>query len=337
MSRATLVVVSTILFSCRNFNSTRSHFLQCNVSLVGQWIDEARSKLDDPGIVYSYHGAGRKRDPVVLSKHSIVVTTYETLASDFTYHRNNSSDKSYCPPCERIRWWRIICDECHVLRNANSLKSKAVMALSADHKWLVSGTPINTSIKDLSNQFEFLGLQDEARCLDHFFDFGSGRSRALNFREFKSDNPGFLFLRKIMIRHSQQQKYRGTNTTLMSLPPKTERDVIVDFSPEDLAEYAKMEAECQCQYDLVKQEHSGQLQRHFFLLSQMLVPIRAACSGGNPPLRGEVTADDLEDEGETGEKQKTTEVKYSDHCFTSKFKELLRELIRIRDEDPSCK
>jgi hypothetical protein len=28
------------------------------------------------------------------------------------------------------------------------------------------------------------------------------------------------FLRPIMMRHSQEQKYRGTSTTLMSLPPK---------------------------------------------------------------------------------------------------------------------
>lgn len=110
------------------------------MSLVGQWIEEAKSKLKNPGAVYSYHGQGRKRDPHVLAKHSIVVTTYETLSSDATYHRKKSDSGDYCPPCEQVRWWRIICDECHVLRYGNSAKSDAVMALVADNKWLVSGT-----------------------------------------------------------------------------------------------------------------------------------------------------------------------------------------------------
>jgi hypothetical protein len=45
----------------------------CNVSLVGQWISEAKSKLKDPGLVYSYHGHGRKRDPNILAANAIVV------------------------------------------------------------------------------------------------------------------------------------------------------------------------------------------------------------------------------------------------------------------------
>jgi SWI/SNF-related matrix-associated actin-dependent regulator of chromatin subfamily A3 len=51
-----------------------------------KWIEEARSKLSNPGIVYSYHGSGRKRDAKTLSSNAVVVTTYETLASDATYH-----------------------------------------------------------------------------------------------------------------------------------------------------------------------------------------------------------------------------------------------------------
>jgi hypothetical protein len=114
----------------------------CNVSLVGQWVAEAKSKLKNPGLVYPYYGQSRMRNPLTLAMNAIVVTTYETLASDATYHANKSSDASYCPPCEQVRWWRIICDESHVLRNGNSAKSEAVMNLVGDNKWLVSGTYI---------------------------------------------------------------------------------------------------------------------------------------------------------------------------------------------------
>jgi SNF2 family DNA or RNA helicase len=77
---------------------SRGTLVVCNVSLVGQWIEEAKSKLSDPGLVYSYHGSGRKRDPKILSKNAIVVTTYETLASDCFFHSGKSGSASYCPP-----------------------------------------------------------------------------------------------------------------------------------------------------------------------------------------------------------------------------------------------
>jgi hypothetical protein len=143
ISRGTLVVVSCVL--CRILNTTCIGILilslfrpQCHVSLVGQWIDEAKSKLKDPGLVYPYHGQSRKRDAAILAKNAIVVTTYQTLASDASYHAKKHG-ALYCAPCEQVRWWRIICDESHSLREANTQKSAAVMNLVADHKWLVSG------------------------------------------------------------------------------------------------------------------------------------------------------------------------------------------------------
>jgi len=117
---------------------TTASLLQCHVSLVGQWIEEAKSKLKDPGLVYPYHGNGRKRNASTLAQNSIVVTTYQTLASDATYHAKKGG-ANYCAPCEQVRWWRIICDESHALREASTMRSMAVMNLVADHKWLVSG------------------------------------------------------------------------------------------------------------------------------------------------------------------------------------------------------
>jgi hypothetical protein len=112
----------------------------CPVSLVGQWIDEARSKLKEPGLIYPYHGPDRKRNPYKLAANSIVVTTYAVLASDASHHAKKAQPGSnYCPPLEQIRWWRIICDEGHSLRQSNTQRSKSVLSLVADHKWIVSG------------------------------------------------------------------------------------------------------------------------------------------------------------------------------------------------------
>ncbi len=118
----------------------RGTLVICPVSLVGQWIDEARSKLEDPGLIYPYHGQNRMRDPRKLAANSIVVTTYDILASDAFRRSKYTTGPDYCPPLQQIRWWRIICDEGHLLRESNTGRSRSVLSLVADNKWIVTGT-----------------------------------------------------------------------------------------------------------------------------------------------------------------------------------------------------
>jgi SNF2 family DNA or RNA helicase len=109
--------------------------------VVGQWIEEAKRRLKDPGLVYAYHGPKRQQDATILAQYSIVVTTYQTLAKERTYHTKKAAKqgvRDYCPPCNQIRWWRIICDESHTLKH-DTAQTWAVFDLVGDHKWAVSG------------------------------------------------------------------------------------------------------------------------------------------------------------------------------------------------------
>eukprot|EP00953_Heterococcus_sp_UTEX-ZZ885_P012986 7425-Heterococcus_DN1.PRE.2 len=48
----------------------------CAVSLVGQWVDEAKRLCDNQLTIHPYHGSNRIRDPAKLAQYDIVVTTY---------------------------------------------------------------------------------------------------------------------------------------------------------------------------------------------------------------------------------------------------------------------
>ena len=143
----------------------RGTLVICPVSLVGQWIDEARSKLDDPGLIYPYHGSNRVRDPRKLAANSIVVTTYDILASDAFRRTKHSFGKDYCPPLQQIRWWRIICDEGHLLRESNTSRSKSVLSLAADNKWIVTGT---YTTKVIHEQDPIFAIPHSLSLLFHF-------------------------------------------------------------------------------------------------------------------------------------------------------------------------
>jgi len=272
---------------------SRGTLVVCNVSLVGQWIDEAKSKLKNPGLVYSYHGGSRTRDASILAQKSIVVTTYATLASDATYHARKSKNESeYTAPCEQVRWWRIICDESHVLR-ANSGNTKAVLRLEAENKFCVTGTPINTSVTDLRNQLSFIGLDKVDAMFTMFSNSmghhngkagGGGRKRARSSWDQRHEIGPFSFLlRAILIRHTMEQKCRQSNRDLMSLPEKTERVIRIPFTADERAEYDKLETAARNAYTTLKAREGTQLSRHYLKLHSFLLPLRTACSGGKLP------------------------------------------------------
>lgn len=85
---------------------------------------------------------------------------------------------------------------------------------------------------DLKNQLKFLGIEHTNEMMELFRrtffsrvnDAAAPRGRRVSDSLSELEVPGFgmctFFMRSVMIRHSQNQKYSGTGTTLMSLPPK---------------------------------------------------------------------------------------------------------------------
>ena len=84
----------------------------CPVSIVGQWLEEARSKLGGSLTLYQYHGQARERDAATIATaYDVVVTTYQTLGSDWrAYTKKAGGDDGRFPPLGQIRWHRIILD-----------------------------------------------------------------------------------------------------------------------------------------------------------------------------------------------------------------------------------
>mmetsp|Transcript_17991 Transcript_17991/g.26380 ORF Transcript_17991/g.26380 Transcript_17991/m.26380 type:complete len:1495 (-) Transcript_17991:800-5284(-) len=251
---------------------SRGTLVVCNVSLVGQWTDEAKSKLKDPGLICSYHGTNREKNATILAKNAIVVTTYATLASDAFYHKNKSNSTRYCPPCEKIRWWRIICDESHTLKDGNTRNSIALGGLVGENKWCVTGTPMNTSIADLRNQLAFVGIQHTKAM------FGVFNSSSDGSDDWKGS---FLFtMRNLMMRHSMKQKQRANGKDLMSLPSISHHTIRIPFSLEERSEYKKLEDKALGVYKGLKKRGMKEVRKRYLLVTSALTPLRIACAGG---------------------------------------------------------
>ncbi|XP_045440060.1 helicase-like transcription factor isoform X7 [Pipistrellus kuhlii] len=131
----------------------RTTLIICPLSVLSNWIDQfgQHIKSDVHLNFYVYYGPDRIRDPALLSKQDIVLTTYNILTHDYGMKGDS--------PLHSIRWLRVILDEGHAIRNPNAQQTKAVLYLEADRKWVLTGTPIQNSLKDLWSLLSFLKLK----------------------------------------------------------------------------------------------------------------------------------------------------------------------------------
>ncbi|XP_021108551.1 helicase-like transcription factor isoform X1 [Heterocephalus glaber] len=131
----------------------RTTLIICPLSVLSNWIDQFGQHIKSEVHLnfYVYYGPDRIRDPALLSKQDIVLTTYNILTHDY----GTKGDS----PLHSIRWLRVILDEGHAIRNPNAQQTKAVLDLEAERRWVLTGTPIQNSLKDLWSLLSFLKLK----------------------------------------------------------------------------------------------------------------------------------------------------------------------------------
>lgn len=113
-------------------------------SLLPNWIKEIRkfSSLS----TYEYSGTGRIRSKGIkriFNHYNVVLTTYGVLRNDIELL------KDY--PFEYV-----ILDESQTIKNPDSVTYKSAISLNANHRLVLTGTPIENSLKDLWAQFNFI-------------------------------------------------------------------------------------------------------------------------------------------------------------------------------------
>ena len=114
-------------------------------------------------------------------------------------------------------------------------------------------------MNDLKNILKVgIGIQHVDRLFKAMVSTSSSRRGGWR-PAFYDINSLMYFLRPILLRHSQKMKYRDSKVTLMQLPEKTERNLIVKLSEEEKKAYSKMEAETQKWYMQYRATHKHRM------------------------------------------------------------------------------
>ncbi|GAB6019009.1 hypothetical protein CHUAL_000642 [Chamberlinius hualienensis] len=98
---------------------------------------------------YEWNHPGNKR-----LKFNALLTTYEILLKDKSFLGN-------------VSWAVLVVDEAHRLKNDDSLLYKSLMDFDTNHRLLITGTPLQNSLKELWSLLHFI-MRDKFDKLDDF-------------------------------------------------------------------------------------------------------------------------------------------------------------------------
>jgi SNF2 family DNA or RNA helicase len=114
----------------------------CPTSLVENWNEEA-NKFTPNLKVLLLHGTDRHRKWKKVAKHDIVITSYALMRRDIEKHLEYTYSIA-------------ILDEAQHIKNRSTQNALAAKKLKADHRLVLSGTPIENGVTDLWSIMDFL-------------------------------------------------------------------------------------------------------------------------------------------------------------------------------------
>ncbi|XP_059208866.1 helicase-like transcription factor isoform X2 [Centropristis striata] len=267
-----LVVESTISESADEL-SARTTLIICPLSVISNWLDQFEEHVRENVKlnVYLYYGSERNRNKSFLSSQDVVITTYNVLSADF-------GNKS---PLHGISWLRVVLDEGHIVRNPNAQMSKAVLGLKAQRRWILSGTPIQNSVKDLWMLLAFLRLKP--------FDVREWWNRVIQRPVTRGDRAGLqnlqTLVRCITLRRTKSSKVNGR--PLVSLPEKTVSVEQVEMNQSEREEYEL--ARNEGRNTIGRYVSEGTVLKNYADVLAILMRLRQHCC--HPDLLGKTSSD----------------------------------------------
>lgn len=128
-----------------------------------QWKNEIEAHTNNALRCYVYHGASRTNKVNELKDYDVILTTYSTLESVFRKQQygfkrvsGTYKEKSVL---HSIKFYRVILDEAHSIKDRQSGTAKSVNSLQCEKRWCLSGTPLQNRIGELYSLIRFLKVE----------------------------------------------------------------------------------------------------------------------------------------------------------------------------------
>ncbi|KAJ8082179.1 hypothetical protein PM082_008026 [Marasmius tenuissimus] len=284
----------------------------CPLALVGQWAEEIK-RMTDGLVVIKHQGTSRTSNPNDLRKSHVVVTTYDTLKSEYAAFSPPAKDESKSskskakksprdgsdsdssegehfgrPPKKagtkskikdalfRVKWFRVVLDEAHNIKNRNTNGAKACFALDAKFRWALTGTPMQNDVAELFSLLKFLRVKPFNEW-ERFNETiakpvknGRGANRAMKRLQ--------VVLKSVMLRRRKDDKLNGK--VLVELPKRLVNIVSCPFSVSEQQFYTELEGKMEQVLDKLNADahNAGKAQASYISVLLLLLRLRQACN-----------------------------------------------------------
>ncbi|BFZ58770.1 hypothetical protein PYCC9005_005835 [Savitreella phatthalungensis] len=274
----------------------RTTLVVAPLALIEQWAEEIRSKTIDLK-VYVHHGPSRLRNARLFGSYDVVVTTYNILTQE------HKGERDLCVPdgvddgviyddrgCFGVRWWRIVLDEAHTIKNRSAKMTQAAYALRAVKRLCLTGTPIQNAADDLQSLLKFIRISPAdgpAWWKEKISEPIARGNVATAIKRLHVILNGVMLRRtKAVLMAGDPQEHSKDNTPSsggspvkeadrLVLPPRLTRHLLVDFSAPERAFYDGLEQRADRALDRMKQSGQGVGYMSVLVLLQRL---RQACN-----------------------------------------------------------
>ncbi|KAJ3106924.1 hypothetical protein HK100_003667, partial [Physocladia obscura] len=283
-------------------NEIKGTLIVCPVSLMRQWEREILTKSKGLS-VYIHHGANRIKSKLAMRSYDVVITSYTIVANErgkaAVLDVNNIPiiEEIKSGPLFRARWYRIVLDEAHTIKNHRGSASLACTELTAKKRLCLTGTPIQNSAEEIYALFRFLKLPHFGEYSNFNSEIGRlitvNRSNTVENAVIAERNrTGMKRLRAVLQqclfrRTKKSTKRSDSSKPILTLPERSVEIVKIQLNEAERSLYDAMQSYCLQHFDELDRENK--VMKNFSSILSMILRLRQVC--GHPHLFAEIFKD----------------------------------------------
>lgn len=266
------------------------------MTLLDQWKSESeKASVEGTLKTIVYHGTDKNLDLPALcceangaNAPNVIITSYGVVLSEFSQIISKHGDRAGHRGLFSLNLFRIILDESHHIRNRQSKTARACYEISAEHRWVLTGTPIVNRLEDLFSLVRFLRVEPWSN-----FSFW----RTFITVPFESKN--YLraldvvqtVLEPLVMRRTKDMK-TPNGEPLVPLPPKIIEIVDIELSEVERAVYDYVFTRAKRTFNA--NVEAGTVMKAYTSIFAQILRLRQTCCHPTLVRRQEIVADEEE-------------------------------------------
>jgi superfamily II DNA or RNA helicase len=199
-----------------NPHSKKPSLVVCPTSLVSNWVAETKKFTPELKIL-ALDGPNRHSLFEQIPSHDLVVTSYALIRRDADRYRGMEFDT-------------VVLDEAQHIKNRETQNAQAVKTVAAQHRLVLTGTPMENSVLDLWSIFDFLmpGYLGNAKDFRERYELPIAREKNAEAQARLARR-----LRPFMLRRLKKE-------VAPDLPAKLEQVSFCEMTPEQRTVYQQV-------------------------------------------------------------------------------------------------